>query len=82
MNITLNIDEEILKKVRKIAIDRDTTLTALVRDYLTWLAQGDAPDRQRHIALLDDSFQRISRDMGPRNWSRDDIHPQRQNRLK
>ena len=27
MNITLNIDEEIVKKVRKIAIDKDTTLT-------------------------------------------------------
>ena len=26
MNITLNIDEEIVKKVRKIAIDKDTTL--------------------------------------------------------
>ena len=34
MNITLNIDEEIVKKVRKIAIDKDTTLTAMVRDYL------------------------------------------------
>ena len=38
MNITLNIDEEIVKKVRKIAIDKDTTLTAMVRNYLTWLA--------------------------------------------
>ena len=25
MNITLNIDEDIVKKVRKIAIDKDTT---------------------------------------------------------
>ena len=28
MNITLSIDEEIMKKVRKIAIDKNTTLTA------------------------------------------------------
>ena len=74
MNITLNIDDEIVKKVRKIAINKDTTLTAMVRGYLHWLAMGDAPDRQRHISLLDDSFQRISRDMGPRNWDREDIH--------
>ena len=77
MNITLNIDEEIVKKVRKIAIDKDTTLAAMVRDYLTWLAQGDAPDRQRRGALLDDSFQRISRDMGPRNWSRESLYDRR-----
>ena len=77
MNITLNIDEEIVRKVRKIAIDRDTTLTAMVRDYLTWLARSDAPDRQRRVALLDDSFQRISRDTGPRNWNREDLHARR-----
>ena len=74
MNITLNIDEEVVKKVRKIAIDKDTTLTAMVRDYLTWLARGDAPERQQRITLLEDSFQRISRDMGPRNWNREDLH--------
>ena len=74
MNITLNIDEEVVKKVRKIAIDKDTTLTAMVGDYLTWLARGDAPERQQRVTLLEDSFQRISRDMGPRNWNREDLH--------
>ena len=74
MNITLNIDEEIVKKVRKVAIDKDTTLTAMVRDYLTWVAKGDAPERQQSIAFLDESFQRLSRDMGPRTWSREDLY--------
>ncbi len=67
MNITLNIDEEIVRKVRKIVIDKDTTLSAMVRDYLRWVAMGDAPYRQQRVALLDDSFQRISRDMGQRH---------------
>ena len=74
MNITLNIDEEIVKKVRKIAIDKDTTLTAMVRDYLTWVAKGDALERQQIIAALDESFERLSRDMGPRKWSREDLY--------
>ena len=74
MNITLNIDEEIVKRVRKITTEKDTTLTAMVKNYLTWLAMGYAPDRQRRGALLDDSFQRISRDMGPRNWSRESLY--------
>ena len=51
MNITLNIDEEIVKKVRKVAIDKDTTLTD-----------------------LDESFERLSRDIGPRKWSREDLY--------
>ena len=74
MNITLNVDEEIVKKVRKIAIDKDTTLTAMVRDYLTWVAKGDAAERQQSIAALDESFEKLSRDMGPRNWSREDLY--------
>ena len=74
MNITLNIDEEIVKKVRKIAIDKDTTLTAMVREYLTWVARGDAAERQQSIAALDESYTRLSRDMGPRNWSREDLY--------
>lgn len=74
MNITLNVDEEIVKKVRKIAIDKDTTLTEMVRDYLAWVAKGDALERQQSIAALDESFEKLSRDMGPRNWSREDLY--------
>ena len=32
MNITLSVDDELVKEVRKIAVERDTTLTGLVRD--------------------------------------------------
>ena len=74
MNITLNVDEDIVKKVRKIAIDKDTTLTAMVRDYLTWVANSDAAERERRVLRLQDSFDRLSRDMGPRNWTREDLY--------
>ena len=40
-------DDEIVKKVRKIAIERDTTLTGLVRDYLKHLAVEDAASGRR-----------------------------------
>ncbi|MCY4655059.1 MAG: hypothetical protein OXC95_18070, partial [Dehalococcoidia bacterium] len=57
-----------------IAIDKDTTLTAMVRDYLTWVASGDAAERERRVLQLQDSFKRLSRDMGPRNWTREDLY--------
>jgi hypothetical protein len=34
MNITNSVDEKIIRKVRKIAAERETTVTALVRGYL------------------------------------------------
>ena len=74
MKITLNIDEDIVKKARKIAIDKDTTLMAMVRDYLTWLASGDAAKRRKHILMLEESFVSLSRDMGERNTPREHLH--------
>ena len=74
MNITLSIDEEIVKKVRRIAMDKDTTLTAMVRDYLTSVANSDAVDRKEQVARLEESYKKLSRDMGPRTWTRDDLY--------
>ncbi len=74
MNITLNVDESIVKKVRKIAIDRDTTLTAMVRDFLRSLAQGDSLAHDHVQKALDESFSKVSRDMGNHSWNRDSLH--------
>ena len=74
MNITLSVDEEVVKKVRKIAVDKDTTLTAMVRDYLTSVAESDAAARREAVAKLRESVERYSRDMGPRTWTRDDLY--------
>jgi hypothetical protein len=74
MNVTLSVDEEIVKKVRKIALDRDTTLTSMVREYLTSVANSDAVDRKEQVARLEESYKKLSRDMGPRTWTRDDLY--------
>jgi hypothetical protein len=31
MNVTLSLDDDLVREVRKIAVERDTTLTGLVR---------------------------------------------------
>ena len=77
MNITLSIDETIVKKVRKIAIDRDTTLNAMVREYLVSVAQSDAAARKEQADGLMASTERLARDMGPRGWKRDDLYEER-----
>ena len=74
MNITLSVDEEVVKKVRKIAIDKDTTLTAMVRAYLTSVAENGAAARQERIANFRETSERLSRDMGPRTWTREELY--------
>ena len=73
-NITLNVDDKIIKKVRKIAIDKNTTLTAMVRDYLTSVATRDTYEKNEAINKLRKSFNSISRDMGQRKWTREASH--------
>jgi len=76
MNITLSIDDEVVKKVRKIAIERDTTLTGLVRDYLEHLAMEDAAfgRKRREREALERSFERFQFKVGKRNWKRADLY--------
>ena len=73
-NITLSVDDEIIKKVRKIAIEKNTTLTAMVRDYLTSVAIRDAQEKNEAIKKLRNSFKTISRDMGRRKWTREALY--------
>ena len=74
MKITLSIDEEIVKKVREIAIDKNTTLTAMVRDYLTSIASSDAAARKADADKLMETLEKVSRDMAPRTWTREDLY--------
>jgi hypothetical protein len=73
-NITLSVDDDTIKKVRKIAIDKNTTLTAMVRDYLTSVAARDTQEKNEAIKKLRKSFKKFSRDIGQRKWSREDLH--------
>jgi predicted transcriptional regulator len=73
-NITLSLDDEIIKKVRKIAIEKDTTLTALVRDFLTSVAKRDEQKKKAALKKLKTSFKTLSRDMGARKWTRESLY--------
>jgi hypothetical protein len=72
--IAISVDEQILRKVGMIAADRNTSVAELIRGYLARLArEEDTLQRQLALQELEGSFQQFSRDMGPRNWSREDL---------
>ena len=78
MNITLSLDDKLVKELRKLAIDRDTTLTGLVREYLQKLAGENATSgrKRREIEALERSFKQSHRklDFGKRTWKREDLY--------
>jgi len=73
-NITLSVDDKIIKKARKVAIDKNTTLTAMVRNFLTSVANRDAQDKTKAIKKLRRSFKTFAKDMGQRKWTREALH--------
>jgi hypothetical protein len=76
MNITLSLDEGLVKTVRKIAVERDTTLTGLVREHLEKLAVEHASSgrKRREREALERTFARFQFHVGKRTWKREDLH--------
>ena len=72
-NVTLAIDETLLREARKIAADRSTTLNAMIREFLKELAERESKARaaRRRIVELCRGAQG---EVGPRDWSRDELH--------
>ncbi len=76
MNITLSIDDELIKEVRKIAVERDTTLTGLVRDYLKDLTMEHQRTgrKRREREALERSFRQFQFRIGRKTWTREELH--------
>jgi len=79
MNITLSIEDDLVKEVRKIAVERDTTLTGLVRSYLQELAAEHAKSgrKRRELEALREGFEKYQFNIGKRTWKREDLHARR-----
>ena len=72
-NLTLTLDEELLKAARKAALDRNTSVNQLVRDYLARLVR-ETDQRQAALGRLDELFRTSQVKVGRRTWTRDDLH--------
>jgi plasmid stability protein len=73
-NLTITIDDELLKRARLRALERNTSVNALLREYLETFAgeQSGIIARKRFTALA-----RAANSSGgskQRSWSRDDLH--------
>ena len=72
-NITLSVDDGVLATVRQLAAEKDSTVNALVREYLTSLAKQQNRARTARARLRELSDQSEGR-LGKKNWTRADLH--------
>ena len=73
-NLTLSIDADLLKRARKIAIDRDSSLTGLIRGFLEELLRREETGNEVAAAELEELFRRSAMVVGTKSWSRDELH--------
>ena len=73
-NITISIDNNLLKKVKKIAVDRDTSFSGLIRAFAEELVEKEERHRILMIDELDYLFKNNSAETGSINWTREDLN--------
>ena len=73
-NLTLALDDTLLQDARRVAFERETSLTELIRGYLKDLvAELDLEQETKARELLE-TIQQNSRHFGKITWTRDELH--------
>jgi hypothetical protein len=75
-NLTITIDDEILRRARLRALEQHTSVNALLRDYLDAFAAAGATWGQATDEILRLSSQ-ASGGRSNRRWTRDELHERR-----
>ena len=72
-NVTIALDESLLREARRVAADRGTTLNAMLREFLVELTEreSEAVKARRRIIEL---CRRSRAEVGPKTWTRDELH--------
>lgn len=72
-NLTLTLPSDLVRRARIVAAARDTSISALVAEYLEQLTREDDYDDlwRREQALM---AQGLAMRVGDVTWTRDDVH--------
>ena len=74
MNLTLSIDSQLLKEARKAALEMDTTVNSLVRDYLKEFVRKKIEESDLFLNEWLQLMESNAIDMKNRTWTRDELH--------
>jgi plasmid stability protein len=72
-NLTIAIDDEVLKQARIRAIEQGTSVNAVLRDYLASYA-GTKASQEKAVKRLLRLSQRAKARRGGHQWTRDELH--------
>lgn len=73
-NITMTIDQDLLKKAKRTAFEKNTSLTALIRSFLEKMAERQDLKREETIVKLKNYFNDKKVKIGRKKWHREDLY--------
>ena len=74
MNLTLSIDDDLLREARKTAVEIDTTVNSLVREYLREFVRKKAEEKELFLREWEQLMDANPVNMTEKSWSRDELH--------
>ncbi len=72
-NVTLAIEEATLRKARRIAAERSTSLNAMIREFLTQLTERESRADQARQRIFEICVESTA-EVGQPAWKRDELH--------
>jgi hypothetical protein len=75
-NLTLTLDADLLKAARRFALDHDTSVNQMVRDFLKQVLVKKDPDKAS-LAELEKIIRSSRFKIGKRDWTREDLYERR-----
>jgi plasmid stability protein len=78
-NLTIQLDEEVVRRAKVVAARRGTSVSALVAREIDQLASED--ERYEEARARASAFMARAKPRGGRGWTRDDIYAERLDRM-
>ncbi len=73
-NVTMSIDEALLLKARRMALERKTSVNALVRQFLQGLVAEEPSVREQMVLRFKASVKRHKVVLGKKKWAREELY--------
>lgn len=73
-NVTLSIDKNLLKRARIVALKHDTTVNAMIRDFLEKEVSKHEKSSNTTIEALEKLFAKTQVSVGKITWTREELH--------
>jgi len=73
-NVTFTVDDELLRKARKVAVDRNTTVTQMLRGFLEQMVVSDETLAKQRAEEFRRVTRKLARDAGGVKFNREELY--------